>query len=591
MTENKKEPTFELQSWFDGGDIFFRPKDKKRLAEAVDAIVEKDLGVAIIGSNEVVLDHYGRMLVARMRKVERFQLDVFVPVTTDSVLTRFNKMLAEISLEQAAKPPLEGQAVRLLVINDARVVNEDQWGLLVRLLADFPGVNARLVLVINKSGWPAHEKLLHSLGKKMHRWVVNVPATDEARLLMDAAEDGGIEAETHALLIDVGLGTLVASRQRSNLEQQELDPDLPELPELDVDVLLGSPDADELDSGELEEKDSRGGSFWRNTMIVSISLALSAVALLWLYEDQSVSQLTSESLMASQSKGPVEGSPTKNSPSKSSPIKSYTIEAIAVPTAEQIETKRLKAKQNLALATLKQEDVAADSREADSSVTESVVTEIEPDELAADEVLSEEVFSEELLREEVVVGEAVVGELLDGELLAGELRVEELLDGELRVGELLGSELLDSELSDEGILAEELLLDEASDQQPTPVLLIPQATQVTFVAPVVPEPKPEPVLTALQKAVKKVASASPDAYFVQHTVLSSELTANGYVRRYPVLSQALVVPVSLRQATVYSVVSGPFSSRSTAALFTQNKAIPNDYWIRNAVQLQAVLRR
>ena len=110
-------------------------------------------------------------------------------------------------------------------------------------------------------------------------------------------------------------------------------------------------------------------------------------------------------------------------------------------------------------------------------------------------------------------------------------------------------------------------------------------------APVVPEPKPKPVLTALQKAVKKVASASPNAYFVQHTVLSSELTANGYVRRYPVLSQALVVPVSLRQATVYSVVSGPFSSRSTAALFTQNKAIPNDYWIRNAVQLQAVLRR
>jgi len=551
MTENKKEPTFELQSWFDGGDIFFRPKDKKRLAEAVDAIVEKDLGVAIIGSNEVVLDHYGRMLVARMRKVERFQLDVFVPVTTDSVLTRFNKMLAEISLEQAAKPPLEGQAVRLLVINDARVVNEDQWGLLVRLLADFPGVNARLVLVINKSGWPAHEKLLHSLGKKMHRWVVNVPATDEARLLMDAAEDGGIEAETHALLIDVGLGALVASRQRSNLEQQELDPDLPELPELDVDVLLGSPDADELDVGELEDKDSRGGSFWRNTMIVSISLALSAVALLWLYEDQSVSQRTSESLMASQSKGPVESSAIKSSAIKSSTIKSYTIEAIAVPTAEQIETKRLKAKENLALATVKQEDVAANSREADSSVTESLVTEIEPDELAADEVLSEEVFSEELL----------IGELLD------------------------------SELSDEGILTEELLLDEAGDQQPTPALLIPQAAQVTFVAPVVPEAKPKPVLTALQKAVKKVASASPNAYFVQHTVLSSELTANGYVRRYPVLSQALVVPVSLRQATVYSVVSGPFSSRSTAALFTQNKAIPNDYWIRNAVQLQAVLRR
>jgi hypothetical protein len=533
MTENKKEPTFELQSWFDGGDIFFRPKDRKRLTEAVDAIVESDLGVAIIGSNEVVLDHYCRMLVARMRKVERFQLDVFVPVTTDSVLTRFNKMLAEISLEQAAKPPLEGQVVRLLVINDARVVNEDQWGLLVRLLADFPGVNARLVLVINKSGWPAHEKLLHSLGKKMHRWVVNVPATDEARLLMDAAEDCGIEAETHALLIDVGLGTLVASRQRSNLEQQELDPDLPELPELDVDVLLGSPDGDELETDAVEDSDSSGGSFWRNTMIVSISLAFSAVALLWLYEDQPAGQPLSQSLTASQS---------------SDPAKSYTVEAIAVPTDEQIESKRLKAKKNLSLVTGGKTAAAPKSSEVEALVAEPVVTEIDADELAADEALSEEVLSEELLPEETLPEETLV---------------------------------------------EEALLDEPGDQQPTPAPLDTQAAQVSPVIPVAPKPKPkpEPVLTALEEAVKKVASASPSAYFVQHTVLSSELTANGYVRRYPVLSQALVVPVRLRQATVYSVVSGPFNSRSTAALFTQNKAIPNDYWIRNAVQLQAVLRR
>ena len=107
----------------------------------------------------------------------------------------------------------------------------------------------------------------------------------------------------------------------------------------------------------------------------------------------------------------------------------------------------------------------------------------------------------------------------------------------------------------------------------------------------VPESQPKPALKALQKAAQKVASALPSAYFVQHTVLSTEFAANGYIARYQVLNQALVVPMRLRQGTVYSVVSGPFESRSAAALFTQNKAIPNDYWIRNAVQLQAVLRR
>jgi|CoawatStandDraft_6_1074263.scaffolds.fasta_scaffold00937_3 hypothetical protein len=546
MTENKKEPTFELQSWFDGGDIFFRPKDKRRLTEAVDAIVENDLGVAIIGSNEVVLDHYCRMLVARMREVERFQLDVFLPVTTDSVLSRFNKMLAEISLEEAAKPPAEGQPVRLLVINDARVVNQDQWGLLVRLLADFPGVNARLVLVINKSGWPAHEKLLHSLGKKMHRWVVNVPAIDEARLLMDAAEDGGHEAETHALLIDVGLGTLVASRQRSNLEQQELDPDLPELPELDVDVLLGSPDADELEADAVEESDSSGGSFWRTTMIVSISLALSSMALLWLYDGQPADQPSSQSLSGSQ---------------PSDPSKIYTVESIAVPTDVQIEAKRLKAEKGLALSAETPSAVIAESSAPETLVENPVV------------------------RESVVDGSIVEGSIVV-ETQAGMLFRDVALNDEIPPEEFLPEELLAEKL-----LPKALLPKKPSGPEPLSAPLSTEEPPVLTLQPMLPEPQPEPVVTAQERAVEKVVSASASAYFVQHTVLSTEIAANGYLARYQVLNQALIVPIRLRQGTVYSIVSGPFNSRSAAALFTQNKAIPNDYWIRNAVQLQAVLRR
>ena len=509
MTENKKEPTFELQSWFDGGDIFLRPKDKKRLAEAVDAIVENDLGVAIIGSNEVILDHYCRMLVARMREVERFQLDVFLPVNTDSLLTRFNKMLAEISLEQAAKPPVEGQPVRLLVINEARVVNEDQWALLIRLLADFPGVNARLVLVINKSGWPAHEKLLHSLGKKMHRWVVNLPATDEARLLMDAADDAGYQAETDALLIDIGLGTLVASRQKSDAEQQDQDPDLPELPELNVDVLLGSPDIDELEADKVDEFEPKGGSFWRTTMIVSISLALSSLAILWLYEGQLSDQPPSQDINAAES---------------SDPSKSYKVESIAVPTAMELETKRLKAKEDLALPSETQTPVSAELFVALPLTREPVTEEIPADESSAVQAVPEEVVDEQPV------------------------------------------------------------IDEPSAQEPAPLSAEAQ--------PVAPEPEPKPVvMTALESAIEEVASAPPSAYFVQHTVLSTELAAKNYVARYEALSKALIVPVRLGQSTSYSILSGPFNSRSTAALFTQNKAIPNDYWIRNVVQLQAVLRR
>jgi hypothetical protein len=511
MTDDKKEPTFELHSWFDGGDIFFRPKDKSRLAKALDAIVESDLGVAIIGSNEAILDHYCRMLVARMRKLERFQLDVFLPVTTDSLLTRFNEMLSEVSLEQAAKPPVEGQAVRLLVINDARVVNDSQWGLLVRLLADFPGVNVRLVVVINKSGWPAHEKLLHSLGKKMHRWVVNVPAADEARQLLDAAAENGYQVETEALLLDAGLGALVTTRKAKILEQQGQDPDLPELPELDLDVLLGRADADERQADAVNQTDSSGGSFWRITMIVSLSLALSSVALLWLYEGSSEADQRSSQAVVQESQS-------------SEPAKGYKMESIAVPTDAQIEAKRLKAQADLATSTAP-EAIATDPPLVDSP---------EPTE------------SEDLMTEPDSAAEPI---------------------------------------------SRELAAEESSAQEPVPVALSNEAPAAPKVSPVLPQPPAEPVLTVLEKAAQDVASASPSAYFVQHTVLSTELAAKGYIDRYEVLRQARVVPVRLRQSIAYSVVSGPFESRSTAALFTQNKAIPDDYWIRSAVQLQAVLRR
>ena len=67
MRENFNEPSFELQSWFDGSDIFYRIKDRARLNAAVAAIVDDGHSVAVIGSNEAVLDHYCRMMTALLR--------------------------------------------------------------------------------------------------------------------------------------------------------------------------------------------------------------------------------------------------------------------------------------------------------------------------------------------------------------------------------------------------------------------------------------------------------------------------------------------------------------------------------------------
>lgn len=516
MVDNKQEPTFELHSWFDGGDIFFRPKDKKRFADAIDAVVEDDLGVAIIGSNETVIDHYSRMLISRLRKLERFSVDVFLPVTTDSLLIRFNDMLSEMSLEQAAAPPSAEQPVRCLVINDARVINDDQWALLVRLLGDFPGVNARLILVINKSGWPGHEKLLQSLGKRMHRWPTQAPAIEEARQLLIAAEESGYQIEVEALLVDAGMGTLVGSRHNDD-NNEPLDPDLPDLPDLNVDVLLGVTAEDEESPAagyaHGSEESPKGRRTWLVIMLITLSLALSLLVISWLYPN-SLSATDSTSQNAD-----IEGGS-----SETLTLPKYRIESIPVPTEEQLEAKQLDQEK------VAQEKAAAEQKDAESTLQiESLDNSSASEPPSADLAVTDEPVVEELVVDEPV--------------------------------------------------AEESLMEEAVLEKPAAEELSAEAA-ITDVA-----------VTDLMLAAQVLSSAPPNAYFVQHIVLSSELAAKAYVSRYPILGDAAVVPLRLSQKNAYGVVSGPFTTRAAAALFTQDSAVPDDYWIRSAAQLQAILRR
>ena len=210
MHDEQEELVPEFQDWFDGADIFFRSKDKQRFQLSLEAVSHGDRGLAVIGGNDGVLDHYSRMLVTRLRDLEGFQLEVFLPNDTDSLLNRFNQILAKMTMEQARKLPEASAPVHLLVVNDAKSVKQDQWNLLVRLITDFPGINVRLILCIDKTGWPGYEKLLAMFGRQLYRWVVDTPTVDEAVQLMYAAREHGYESDTELLLQQVGLGDVVA---------------------------------------------------------------------------------------------------------------------------------------------------------------------------------------------------------------------------------------------------------------------------------------------------------------------------------------------------------------------------------------------
>lgn len=290
MVDNKKEPTFEFQNWFDGGNIFYRKVDKQRFQYALDAVVDDELGLAVIGTNETVLDHYCRMLVARLRDLNIFQVEVFLPTNTDSLLKRFNEMLASMSMERARQPADPASPVKLLVVNDAKAVDQEQWSLLVRLLADFPGVNVRLVLFLDKTGWPGYEKILGLFGRRLYRWAVETPTLDEAAQLMLAAKEHGFERETETLLLHAGLGAAVQGGYAEE-SSDEYNP-LP-MPTVDENDYIGedysdsNPFADmgvdfldeEDPSYDQDDPDPKTRKLWPVAAIFLVSLALTWVVI------------------------------------------------------------------------------------------------------------------------------------------------------------------------------------------------------------------------------------------------------------------------------------------------------------------------
>lgn len=205
MVDSPLEPFFDFRDWFDGGNIFFRGKDKQRFYFALEAIIDRGLGLAVIGDNEFVLDHYYRMLLAKLRQNPDFDVEILLPANTENLLERFNGLVEEMTIDEARHPAGDKVPAKLLIINDAKLVEMSQWTLLERLLSDFPGINARVILFIDRTYNSSYEDALSVFGRKLHRWVSETPSSEETRLLLEAADEHGFSLEARDLMKKAGI--------------------------------------------------------------------------------------------------------------------------------------------------------------------------------------------------------------------------------------------------------------------------------------------------------------------------------------------------------------------------------------------------
>jgi len=82
--------------------LFFRVADRMRLEGYVAALVDDNMSLSLVSGHEAILDHYGRLLVARLREAApHIGLEVYFPASADALITRFNEVLQSYSIEDA----------------------------------------------------------------------------------------------------------------------------------------------------------------------------------------------------------------------------------------------------------------------------------------------------------------------------------------------------------------------------------------------------------------------------------------------------------------------------------------------------------
>tara|TARA_B110000967_G_C18901573_1_gene575761 strand:+ start:3514 stop:4722 length:1209 start_codon:yes stop_codon:yes gene_type:complete len=223
MTQELEKTLSDFGDWSDGGDIFYRRQDKVQFQRCLKAVVNDQLGLAVVASSEKMLHHYCRLILSRLREIQELKLEILLPSNLDTLLKRFNQIMATMPIDRALRPPHPNTPITLMVVNDAHLVEQQQWSLLAQLLSDFPGVNVRLVLFVNSTEWPRYDTALKLFGRKLHQWRLEVPTTIEAKDLLMAAQKNGSSTEVEALLseLEIDISEDIFDRQES-LDEVEM---------------------------------------------------------------------------------------------------------------------------------------------------------------------------------------------------------------------------------------------------------------------------------------------------------------------------------------------------------------------------------
>ena len=153
--------------------VFLSADDAQHYKAVLSALTRERRSAALIGSNATLMSHYSDMVIQALRKLPSVKAELYLPSTTETLLSRFNDLLEGKSMTSARHSLGETQALRIWIVHAARSADVREAQLLARLVTDFPGAQVALLMLLD--GEASQSMDLDRMGAKLHRWSVDLP--------------------------------------------------------------------------------------------------------------------------------------------------------------------------------------------------------------------------------------------------------------------------------------------------------------------------------------------------------------------------------------------------------------------------------
>ena len=534
----------------DAGEIFFRAADVTRFERVFDAVVQQSQHLLMTSQFDGVIDHYGKMMLNRLKMRSGMAVETYMPASTEALVSRFNELLEQMSVEEARGEVPSKATGRIIIVNDARAIESDGWALLSRMITDFPGLNMRLVFLLDRI--PASvEKAIDRFGSRVLRWEIEPPTGPEQLALRKEGMQNGLEFQVERVL----------SRINQTVSQQ-LEPTFDGDPEdaslqLDVeDALGGASEAGEREAEDMralfEEEPPKKRAGIGMLLILLIVLVAPIATVIAGFVSPDVGRTLDQALATLGVTETVFSRPRSD---QSVVDAAYDTEAsdvsdgLRLPELEPLEQPTLPETPRTELA----EDIAQ-------------AGELQPERTEADVTAAVEQGSEE---SELAASAPEA---------APEPPADVAETDQPQAPEAQGApDPIESiETSEPAVAATSTASDapEASDDVVATVDSSDESVE--------PTSQPDPVR-------QLISNARADSQFVQHIVFVSSERARAWLESQSNIPQAVVTPIQVNGNTQYAVVSGPFESRPVILEYIQGLGEDADYWVRTAESLQRIL--